>query len=106
MQAFGASLPIHAHPRTREQIEGVAGSGWRSLMERWTNGATMGTKVVPPNRSAGHGDVLRERCADGSMPTQVKTPTSHGSCGCSVTTMRAAPMSSSAVRPMLKRWPV
>ena len=59
VQAFGASLPIHAHPRTREQIEGVAGSGWRSLMERWTNGATMGTKVVPPNRSAGHGDVLR-----------------------------------------------
>jgi glyoxylase-like metal-dependent hydrolase (beta-lactamase superfamily II) len=60
VQAFGgAALPIHAHPRAREQIEGVAGSSWRSLMERWTNGATMGTKVVPPNRSAGHGDVLR-----------------------------------------------
>lgn len=59
VQAFGATLPIHAHPRAREQIEGVAGSAWRSLMERWTNGATMGTKVVPPNRSAGHGDVLR-----------------------------------------------
>jgi glyoxylase-like metal-dependent hydrolase (beta-lactamase superfamily II) len=60
VQAFGgAALPIHAHPRAREQIEGVAGSGWRSMMERWTNGATMGTKVVPPNRSAGHGDVLR-----------------------------------------------
>jgi len=59
VQAFGPALPILAHPRARAQIEGVAGSSWRSLMERWTNGATAGTKVVPPNRSADHGEVLR-----------------------------------------------
>lgn len=59
VQAFGPALPILAHPDTRRQIEGIAGSGWRSAMERWTNGATMGTKVVPPNRDAGAGDVLR-----------------------------------------------
>jgi hypothetical protein len=33
-----------------EQIKGVEGNLWRSLMERWTNQATMGTKVVAPNR--------------------------------------------------------
>lgn len=59
VQAFGAALPIYAHPLARQQIEGVAGSGWRSAMERWTNGATMGTRVVPPNRDATHGTVLR-----------------------------------------------
>jgi len=59
VQAFGSSLPIYAHPQARRQIEGVAGSGWRSAMERWTNGATMGTQVVPPNRDASHGQILR-----------------------------------------------
>jgi glyoxylase-like metal-dependent hydrolase (beta-lactamase superfamily II) len=59
VQAFGPALPILAHPEARKQIEGIAGSGWRSAMERWTNGATMGTRVVPPNRDAGAGDVLR-----------------------------------------------
>lgn len=59
VQAYGPGLPIHAHPGTRQQIAGTAGSLWRSLLERWTNQATMGTVVVPPNRDAGHGDVLR-----------------------------------------------
>ncbi len=59
VQAYGAALPIHAHPLAREQIQGLAGSGWRSMMERWTNGATLGTRVVPPNRDAGHGTLLR-----------------------------------------------
>jgi glyoxylase-like metal-dependent hydrolase (beta-lactamase superfamily II) len=59
VQAFGAPLPIYAHPATRERIVGTEGSLWRSLMERWTHQATMGTKVVPPNRDVGHGTVLR-----------------------------------------------
>jgi glyoxylase-like metal-dependent hydrolase (beta-lactamase superfamily II) len=59
VQAFGDRLPIHAHPRTREQIIGAAGSGWRVAMERWTLGASAGTKVVAPNRDTVHGDVLR-----------------------------------------------
>ncbi len=59
VQAFGQALPIYAHPAARQQIEGVAGSSWRALMERWTQGATLGTQVVPPNRDAQHGLVLR-----------------------------------------------
>lgn len=59
VQAAGAALPIYAHPAARRQIEGVAGSGWQSAMARWTNGATLGTRLVPPNRDAKHGDVLR-----------------------------------------------
>jgi glyoxylase-like metal-dependent hydrolase (beta-lactamase superfamily II) len=59
VQAFGPALPIHAHPAARAQIQGMAGNAWRSLMERWTNGATMGTQVVPPDRDAGHGTTLR-----------------------------------------------
>ncbi len=59
VQAAGGNLPIYAHPEARRQIEGVAGSGWRSAMEKWTNGATLGTQVVAPNRDAMHGTELR-----------------------------------------------
>ncbi|MBA4176547.1 MAG: MBL fold metallo-hydrolase [Leptothrix sp. (in: Bacteria)] len=59
VQAFGPALPIYAHPGTRARIAGTAGSLWHSLMERWTNGATLGTQVVVPNREAGHGTALR-----------------------------------------------
>lgn len=59
VQAYGPALPIHAHPLTRQEIAGTAGNLWRSLMERWTNGATVGTRVVVPNRDLAHGDVLR-----------------------------------------------
>jgi len=59
VQAFGPALPILAHPEARRQIAGVAGSSWRSAMERWTNGASIGTRVVPPNREALPGAVLR-----------------------------------------------
>lgn len=59
VQAYGPVLPIHAHPAAREQIQGMAGNLWRSLMERWTNGATLGTRVVPPDRDANQGTVLR-----------------------------------------------
>ncbi len=59
VQAFGAALPIYAHPVTRQHIAGVEGNLWRSMMERWTNGATLGTDVVVPNREAGHGTELR-----------------------------------------------
>lgn len=57
--AFGASLPIYALPACIDEIAGVQGNLWRSLLERWTNGATLGTKVVVPNRPAAHGQELR-----------------------------------------------
>ena len=53
---YGDDLPIYAHPHTKTAIEGVQGDLWRSLMERWTEGATMGTRVVAPNRTINHGD--------------------------------------------------
>ena len=55
VNAFGRDLPIHALAHTREQIAGTEGSGWRSMMERWTQGATLGTQVVVPNRTVEHG---------------------------------------------------
>ncbi|WP_334134287.1 MBL fold metallo-hydrolase [Tepidimonas sp.] len=58
VNAFGNSLPIYALPHTIEQIKGAEGNLWRSLMERWTNQATMGTQVVPPNRAVQHGQTF------------------------------------------------
>ena len=57
-EAFGKDLPIHALAYTKAQIEGHEGNLWRSLMERWTNQATLGTQVVPPNRVVEHGQVF------------------------------------------------
>ena len=57
-EAFGTDLPIHALAYSREQIAGHEGNLWRSLMERWTNQSTMGTKVVAPNRTVEHGQVF------------------------------------------------
>ncbi|MDM7949512.1 MBL fold metallo-hydrolase [Hydrogenophaga sp.] len=58
VEAFGNDLPIHALAHTREQIQGNEGNLWRSLMERWTNQATLGTRVVAPNRTVEHGQVF------------------------------------------------
>ncbi|WP_234262714.1 MBL fold metallo-hydrolase [Hydrogenophaga sp. NFH-34] len=58
VETFGHDLPIHALAHTREQIAGHEGNLWRSLMERWTNQATLGTAVVAPNRTVEHGQVF------------------------------------------------
>lgn len=57
-EAFGKDLPIHALAHTRDQIAGHEGNLWRSLMERWTNQATLGTKVVAPNKVVESGQVF------------------------------------------------
>jgi glyoxylase-like metal-dependent hydrolase (beta-lactamase superfamily II) len=57
-EAFGKDLPIHALEYSRAQIAGHEGNLWRSLMERWTNQSTMGTKVVAPNRTVENGQVF------------------------------------------------
>ena len=54
-EAYGAQLPIYALPHTMDQIKGHEGSLWRSLMERWTNQATLGTQVVAPNQATENG---------------------------------------------------
>lgn len=58
VKTFGKALPIYALPHTIEQIKGAEGNLWRSLMERWTNQATMGTQVVAPNRAVQHGQTF------------------------------------------------
>lgn len=58
VEAYGPDLPRYAHPRTREAIEGAQGSFWLTSMVKWTNQATLGTKLIPPNRDVKHGDVL------------------------------------------------
>jgi glyoxylase-like metal-dependent hydrolase (beta-lactamase superfamily II) len=59
MRAFGPQLPIYALPHTKDMIQGIEGSTWRTLMERWTNQSTAGTRVVPPNTVARHGQTLQ-----------------------------------------------
>lgn len=51
-------IPIYAHAGTQQAIIGVQGNLWRTLMEQWTNQATMGTRVMPPNKTLQHGDEL------------------------------------------------
>jgi glyoxylase-like metal-dependent hydrolase (beta-lactamase superfamily II) len=58
VEEYGGQLPIFALGKTKEKIEGAEGNVWRSLMERWTNQATLGTRVVAPNRTVTHGQVL------------------------------------------------
>ena len=58
VDTYGKDLPIHSLVHTREQIAGHEGNLWRSLMERWTNQATLGTRVVAPNSSVEHGQVF------------------------------------------------
>lgn len=59
VNAYGKELPIYAHPECIQQIAGVEGSSWRSLMERWTNQASAGTQVVVPTHALTHGAELR-----------------------------------------------
>ena len=57
--AYGAGLPLYAHPGTIKAIQGVQGNMWRTLMEQWTNQATLGTRVVPPNQPLEHGAEMK-----------------------------------------------
>jgi glyoxylase-like metal-dependent hydrolase (beta-lactamase superfamily II) len=52
-------LPIYSLQENIDRIKGTEGSLWRGLMERWTNQATAGTKIVPPNTPVVHGQILK-----------------------------------------------
>lgn len=58
VEAYGADLPIYAHPLSKERIEKVDGNAWLNMMERFTNGATLGTRLIPPNRETTHGEIF------------------------------------------------
>jgi glyoxylase-like metal-dependent hydrolase (beta-lactamase superfamily II) len=59
VEAYGKGLPLYAHAGTIQAIQGVQGNLWRSLMEQWTNQATLGTKIVPPTLPLSHGNELK-----------------------------------------------
>lgn len=59
VEAFGNSLPRYAHPGTINAIQGIQGNMWRTLMEQWTNQATIGTRVVPPDQPLENGAELK-----------------------------------------------
>ena len=68
--AFAAAfknLPIYAHPGTTAEIKGVQGNMWRTLMEQWTNQATLGTRVVPPTKALEHGSELVDGRSGGRL---------------------------------------
>ncbi len=58
VEAYGKDLPIYAHAGTRKAIEGGTGVSWRDSMMRWTNQASAGTRIVPPNKDIEHGFTL------------------------------------------------
>ncbi|MDK9695540.1 MAG: MBL fold metallo-hydrolase [Siculibacillus sp.] len=55
VDAFGTDLPIWSLAGTRVEIAGATGTLWQESMLKWTNGATLGTRIVPPNRDVEHG---------------------------------------------------
>ncbi|MBP5987824.1 MAG: MBL fold metallo-hydrolase [Azonexus sp.] len=59
VEAYGNNLPLYSHPGTIKAIQGVQGNMWRTLMEQWTNQATLGTRVVPPNQPLENGAELK-----------------------------------------------
>lgn len=59
VEGYGKQLPIYALAQTMKEVQGYEGTLWRSLMERWTNQATAGTQVVPPNTEARHGQTMQ-----------------------------------------------
>ena len=58
-KTYGDKLPIYSLASSIDKLKGAEGNLWRSLMERWTNQSTMGTKVVIPNTAVVHGQVLQ-----------------------------------------------
>lgn len=59
IEAYGDALPLYSHPGTIQAIQGVQGKLWRTLMEQWTNQATLGTRVVPPRLPLENGAELK-----------------------------------------------
>jgi glyoxylase-like metal-dependent hydrolase (beta-lactamase superfamily II) len=59
VEAYGMDIPIYAHPGTISAVQGVQGNMWRTLMEQWTNQATLGTRVVPPSIPLENGSELK-----------------------------------------------
>ena len=57
-EAFGNDLPIYALQPCIERIQSYDGKMWLEAMEQWTEHATAGTVIVPPNQSVVHGQTF------------------------------------------------
>ncbi|NBT84483.1 MAG: MBL fold metallo-hydrolase [Betaproteobacteria bacterium] len=51
-------LPIYSLEENIKRIKGVEGSLWKGLLERWTNQATAGTRIVAPNTAVENGQII------------------------------------------------
>jgi glyoxylase-like metal-dependent hydrolase (beta-lactamase superfamily II) len=52
------AIEIYAHPQLIEQANGSEGQNWLGLMDRLTEGLSVGTKVVPPSTSVNHDQTI------------------------------------------------
>ena len=59
VERYGDSLPRYAHAGTIQAVLGVQGNLWLSLIEKATNEASLGTRIVPPNVAIEHGAELK-----------------------------------------------
>ena len=59
VERYGAGLPIYAHPATIDAVKGIQGNLWLTLIEKATNQASLGTRIVPPNTPLQHGAELK-----------------------------------------------
>ena len=59
IRAAYPDAPIYGHPNMIALIEAGAGQDWVDLMERLTEGKTVGTGVTGPNKTINHGDVFK-----------------------------------------------
>jgi glyoxylase-like metal-dependent hydrolase (beta-lactamase superfamily II) len=50
---------IYGHPKMIEQAKGEVGKSWLNIMETLTEGASIGTKVVPADTAVKHGEVIK-----------------------------------------------
>ncbi len=61
-QAIKAAYPdvkIYGHPEMIKEVEEGEGESWVALMDRLTEGATKGTKVIAPDHAVNDGDTIQ-----------------------------------------------
>ena len=59
IRAAYPDAPIYGHTEMLAMVEAGSGDTWVELMDRLTEGATKGTRVVGPNHAVKHGDTIK-----------------------------------------------
>jgi glyoxylase-like metal-dependent hydrolase (beta-lactamase superfamily II) len=59
IKAVYPDAPVYGHTEMLAMIEDGAGDTWVELMDRLTEGATKGTRVVGPDHALKHGDTIK-----------------------------------------------